>query len=210
MNLPRFVSLSALLLVTAMGCCHNQCVVYSDPCDPCGSSMSGCGCGCGGGCGLGNWWHRQVAKWRMAHCCCHNYNWCSDCSGACGAPSCGGMSAPMYSSPSPGCGCSQGAAIPNVPPTYAPSPTPAGVNSTTAPNSAAPPPMPAGADPMTYQPPASGKIQHVSYEEFQRLPGVIISNPTSESSVPSIEQPTLPPPPLPPGGIQQAQWIPVK
>jgi len=225
MNLRRFAGVCTLLLLTTVGCCHTQCV-SSDPCNS-------CGCGTGGGCCLTDWCHRQFLSWRMRHNC-HNYNWGCECSGPC--PVCGGSSCGMgcggaCGSPSgcgggaAGCGCGQSGstqgwsgAAPT--PTYSPgaAPTPPAPAPLTVPQSD-PPPVPASTDPATtFQSPGSGQMQQVSYEEFQRLPGVVVSGSGAPSSVPSMGQPSLPPPPLstvstPPRagtGVQQAQWVPAR
>jgi hypothetical protein len=100
-----------------------------------------------------------------------------------------------------------------------PAPTP--TNATPVPTrNGEPIPAPGSTDSTNFQRPVSGQIQqvqHVSVEEFQRLPGVVISGP-AQSSVPSMgTQPLVPPPlstvsvpPQPINTVQQAQWVPVK
>jgi hypothetical protein len=214
MKLQRLLCLSSVLLITTIGCCHSQCV-SSNPCDPCGRGMSG-------GCCLTNWFHSKLS--------CQNYSWANECSSCgcsvCGGDSCGVSGAPTFaggSGSSCGCGQSHGTnyapavSSPSVPtsvdPNHSDAPTP-------VPNQTSP--MPRGTEPnpappsTTFQPPVSGQIQHVTMEEFQRLPGVVVSGPTS--SVPTMAQPTLAPPtlsnvsvpPRPAHPVQQAQWVPAK
>ena len=221
MNLRPLICLSAMLL-TSVGCCHTQCV-SSNPCDPCGG---------GGGCCLTNWLHTKISSCR-ARSCCQNYSWSDDCSACsiCGGNNCGMSGSVIDGSvgsygggggSSCGCGQSHGSSM-----NYAPSsPTPAqavpsNIQPTPAPNSSAPMPpannepipAPGSTDSTTFQRPANGQVQHVSVEEFHRLPGVVTSGPT-QSSVPSMGLTT--PPPLstvsaPPKAntVTQAQWAPV-
>ncbi|MFO1044221.1 MAG: hypothetical protein U0941_20755 [Planctomycetaceae bacterium] len=221
MNLRPLICLSAMLL-TSVGCCHTQCV-SSNPCDPCGG---------GGGCCLTNWLHTKIASCRARNCC-QNYSWSDDCSACsiCGGGNCGMSGSVIDGSvgsygggggSSCGCGQSHGSTM-----NYAPSsPTPAqavpsNIQPTPAPNSSAPMPpannepipAPGSTDSTTFQRPANGQVQHVSVEEFHRLPGVVTSGPT-QSSVPSMGLTT--PPPLstvsaPPKAntVTQAQWAPV-
>ncbi len=221
MNLRPLICLSAMLL-TSVGCCHTQCV-SSNPCDPCGG---------GGGCCLTNWLHTKIASCRARNCC-QNYSWSDDCSACsiCGGNNCGMSGSVIDGSvgsygggggSSCGCGQSHGSSM-----NYAPSsPTPAqavpsNIQPTPAPNSSAPMPpannepipAPGSTDSTTFQRPANGQVQHVSVEEFHRLPGVVTSGPTP-SSVPSMGLTT--PPPLstvsaPPKAntVTQAQWAPV-
>jgi len=221
MNLRPLICLSAMLL-TSVGCCHTQCV-SSNPCDPCGG---------GGGCCLTNWLHTKIASCRARNCC-QNYSWSDDCSACsiCGGNNCGMSGSVIDGSvgsygggggSSCGCGQSHGSSM-----NYAPSsPTPAqavpsNIQPTPAPNSSAPMPpannepipAPGSTDSTTFQRPANGQVQHVSVEEFHRLPGVVTSGPT-QSSVPSMGLTT--PPPLstvsaPPKAntVTQAQWAPV-
>lgn len=86
-----------------------------------------------------------------------------------------------------------------------------------APRANEPIPAPGSTDSTNFQRPVSGQIQHVSVEEFQRLPGVVVSGPT-QSSVPTMGAPALVPPalstvsvpPRPVNTVQQAQWVPSK
>lgn len=228
MNLRPLICLGAMLL-TSVGCCHTQCV-SSNPCDPCGSGMSG------GGCCLTNWLHTKIASCRSRQCC-QNYSWNDDCSGCsvCGGSNCGmsgstidggiGTYGGGGGGSSCGCGQSHGGQSHN---NYAPStPTPVqavpgGVQPTPVPNNSSAPMPPASNEPIpapgssestTFQRPANGQVQHVSVEEFHRLPGVVTSGPT-QSSVPTMGVLTTPPPlstvSAPPKAttVQQAQWAP--
>ena len=68
-------------------------------------------------------------------------------------------------------------------------------------------PAPGSTESTTFTRPTSGQIQHVSYDEFQRLPGVVVSGPTTQSSVPTMAAQPVPPSPQP-STVQQAQWAP--
>lgn len=244
MNLRRWATLSSLLLLSSIGCCHSRCV-SSDPCDPCGPAPT---------CGryVSGWMGHKIQSWRM-----RNYGWgcggCDSCScgnggemfasgcdsGNCASGNCGG--AVMGGSPT-GCACGQqhseyAPSVPGVPsqmtapvphsygPTPAPVVAPPQVPMDKAPidNEVGPPP----ADANTTRRSSSGP-QHVSVEEFHRLPGVVVSGSMSQSaqsSVPSLSssvnatQPLLAAPqlssvPAPPrvvsSGAQQVNWVPSK
>ncbi|MBS0206611.1 MAG: hypothetical protein JSS49_27350 [Planctomycetes bacterium] len=212
MKLQRLMVLAGLLMMTTVGCCHSQCV-SSNPCNPCGT--------CGGGC-LTGWLKSKLACCRMS---CHNYSWCDDCSSACsvcGGTNCG-LSSPDMGMPSAGgstcaCGQSHGATYVPSSPTSMPNDAPAPIPTQVAPvppRSSEPTPAPGSTDSTSLQQP--GSIQHVSVEEFQRLPGVVISGP-AQSSVPTMAQPALSPPalstvstpPKPLNNVQQVQWQPSK
>ncbi len=223
MRLQRLICLSGLLLATSIGCCHTQ-SVSSNACDPCGQGMSGgCGCGCsgGGGGGLKSWWQNKMARR-------HNYSWFNDssCGGCsvCGGEDCGMSGGGTCGIPSTGagptCGCGQshGYAPASISPdqTDPPAPIP-NTGAPTPPRSNEPIPAPGSSPSTTFQQPTSGQIQHVSLEEFQRLPGVVISG-SHQSSVPTMAQPNMVPPalstvsvpPRPIDSVQQAQWVPAK
>lgn len=244
MNLRRWATLSSLLLLSSIGCCHSRCV-SSDPCDPCGPAPT---------CGryVSGWMGHKIQSWRM-----RNYGWgcggCDSCScgnggemfasgcdsGNCASGNCGGVV--MGGSPT-GCACGQqhseyAPSVPGVPsqmtapvphsygPTPAPVVAPPQVPMDKAPidNEVGPPP----ADANTTRRSSSGP-QHVSVEEFHRLPGVVVSGSMSQSpqsSVPSLSssvnatQPLLAAPqlssvPAPPrvvsSGAQQVNWVPSK
>jgi hypothetical protein len=216
MNLHRLICLSGLLLFTTVGCCHTQCV-SSDPCNPCARPS--------GGCCLSGWFRNRMS------CCslrqgCQNYGWDSSCCPACGGTDCGmstgfdgGMTSGATGGSSCGCGQSHGNS-------YAPSggPSPVETAPIPIPSSTAPIPpksnegTPAPASESTTFAPANGQVQHVSMEEFQRLPGTVISgptptpSPTQTAAVPVLQTP----PPLstisapPRANVQQAQWVPAK
>lgn len=114
----------------------------------------------------------------------------------CGAPM-GSCGAPVMTGiPSTGCNCTQGGSYSNSypmsTPTYSSSPTPTSPTplSTPAaipeiPPSSAPLP-PTGGEPSAFQAPhVSQQPQMVSYEEFQRLPGNIISGPGAPGTAPA-------------------------
>jgi hypothetical protein len=211
MPLHRLICLTALLMFSTVGCCHTQCV-SSDPCNPCGAGACG-----GGGCCLTNWFHN-----RFACNSCRNYSWSNDCCSVCGGNSCGmdggGMSMGGGGGGSScGCGQSGGQSSGYAPasPTYvtpgeqSPTPVPAAPASPARTNE--PIPAPGAPDSTTFQAPANGQIQHVSIEEFHRLPGTVISGP---GAVPTLTPPpalsTVSVPPRPGNPVQQAQWVPAK
>ena len=167
------------------------------------------------------------------------------------SPMMGGMSA------SPSCGCAQSANYPSMPsmsapsysPSYSPSYAPSYNTSPTMippvppastvpqpvpenPSNYAPsPPMPTGSEPTTRFVPGNGQQpQMVSYEEFQRLPGNVISGaeslPTAGNPAPiqqvSTSSPVFMAPPAPtaapstsskftrPASGRQAVWTPAR
>ncbi len=223
MILLRYLT-AALMTVSMVGCCCSRCVV-TDPCDPCGSvipshqcclsrlwsmprsfgyswsnacTCGGCQCGCGGG---------ELMD--------YSYGETGGCAGSCAAP-------PMSTvAPSSGCNCSQSSAYSTAPTSYGGSyyppttpgsvPTPSGtpqpipeVPPSYNPLPNAPlPPVNATPEPTTLMipPPSGQQPQMVSYEEFQRLPGNVISGPgssvTAAASSPSpIQQVSAGPQPL--------------
>uniref|UniRef100_A0A7C2P679 Uncharacterized protein n=1 Tax=Schlesneria paludicola TaxID=360056 RepID=A0A7C2P679_9PLAN len=189
---------SLLLVVSSVGCCCMSSCVSS--CDPCGRELCGGGgrssscCGVGG-CGLGSCLSRLFhPKCHKCHSMYAGYGW--DAYAGCGDYSVGcDCGVPMDS----GCACGQphgmpGTMIPAAPPAQA-----------------APAPVP-GADPMSARPatrqPAvlqaattapRSTPQQVSYEEFQRLPGVVTSGPTSPA-------PASAPLMVPPVAGQPTNW----
>lgn len=220
MRLHRMICLAGLLMFSAIGCCHSHCCVSSDPCDPCGQGMcgGGGGCGCHSGCGLGNWVHRKMAERKMRRC--HNYSWFEgDCCPACGGDSCGyGAADGMTHTAGCGCGQTSGYAPSSMPASSVPGDPPApSVPTPSVPNGSKtnePNPAPASTDSASFQQP-TGQVQHVSVEEFHRLPGTVIAGPTA-SSVPTLAAPapatpalsSAPRPLINP--VQQAQWAPTK
>ncbi len=230
MNLRHLFCLSGLLLASTVGCCHSRCVC-SDPCDPCGSPT--------GGRYVSGWMQGKVDSWRMRN---HgrNYGWndvgcgCDECGmgfdggmmgSGCASGNCGGS---MSSGSPGGCACGQhhGEYAPSVPGTMVPSATPMPLQDMApkAPPATEPAPAPASSDTTAIPRALSTQPQQVSVEEFHRLPGVIVSGPTSQSSVPSVAasvsatQPVMAAPqlssvPAPPRiatGAQQVNWIPSK
>lgn len=221
MPLHRMICLSGLLLFSTIGCCHTQCV-SNDACNP---------CGVGGGCCLTNWFRDKLANCSLR---CRNYSWGNDCCSACGGDSCGapvgGYDGGMTyggGGAAPGCACGQShshsqgyapasSAPPGAPIDQPPVPIPSSGSGPT--RSGEPIPAPGATDSTTFQSPHRGQVQHVSMEEFHRLPGVVVSGP-GQSSVPTMAAPTLlaPPalsnvsvPPAPANSISQAQWVPAK
>jgi hypothetical protein len=177
---------SLLLVFSSVGCCcMSSCVGSCDPCgrELCGGGLGGgcssCGSKCGGcGCGLGGClsklFHHRCHK-------CHpmyaGYGW--DAYSGCGDVCYDGCNT-TYGMASPGCGCG----VPNgMPP--APMVPPA-----------QPAPIPAAIDPMgarmpiqrtmVTQAPQQPAPQQVSYEEFQRLPGTMVSAPQAPAAAPMV------------------------
>lgn len=222
MSLHRLVCLCGLLMVSSIGCCHPACVSY-DGCSPCGGGYTSGGCGSCGGCEscgscFASWLRNKFS------CCsrrgaCRSYGWSSDCCSVCGGSNCGfgspsgGMS-PYGGAPSSGCGCGQShgyAPSTIVPPNEAP-PAPVPANSGPSPRTNEPIPAPGATDSTTFQAPGNGQVQHVSMEEFQRLPGVVVQGPGQAAAAP-MQAPTLSTISSPPrmnSGVQQAQWVPAK
>ncbi len=253
MILLRYLT-AALMTVSMVGCCCSRCVV-TDPCDPCGGVMpshqcclsrlwsmprsfgyswnnactcGGCQCGCGGG---------ELMD--------YSYGETGGCAGSCAAPAM--TSAP----PSSGCNCSQSSAYSTAPTSYSgsyyPSTTPGSVPSPSGtpqpipevppsfnplPNAPLPPATATPDTTLMIPPPSGQQPQMVSYEEFQRLPGNVISGPGSSATataaasnpspiqqVSAVPQPLLAPPSPTPTAIraqrsavspanQQAVWAP--
>lgn len=193
MNFRLSLCSAAVLLFSSVGCCHlHSCV---DPCDPCSRPLAGCG--------LSNWMHGEIDAWRSRNQC-RNSGWsdggcgCSSCGGSvvsydgvgncaggnCGTPAAGGCS-----------GCAGGSSYPgggNYIPGGAPTPIPAD----TAP--APPVPVPASEAAarqmmmqgrqvvMLPQPVVPGQSVQVSWEEFQKLPGTIVSGPGAAAPAPAM------------------------
>lgn len=244
MNFTRY--LAALLMTMSLaGCCCGRNVIM-DPCDPCGSMMQpccplawlwpgtwfrGCGCGhgCGHGCGCGSSYYGDIID---GGCCGgggHDYGYggsgmMMDGMHSSGGCACGQTAPPMMSSPySPApMNSSPTIPIPSQAPTYsdpAPVPPTTGDQTTMIPSS----PMNSAS-----QPP---QMQTISYEEFQRLPGTVISGPGSTTaSAPTgvsngiqrtsgVSQQFFPPPSptagsprsfVNPSKVGQALWNPAK
>ena len=253
MNLLRLFA-AALMSMSLVGCCCSRCVV-SDPCDPCGAYAP-----LGGGCcftKLIKSHFRRNYSWDCAcGCTCgacgcggdvmdpYGYMDGMETGSSCGAPmpqmitgmpassgcNCGqtspyssvpAMSAPTYLNATP---------VPNPQPVVIPQPIPA-VPSSTQDYAPAPPASSAPGEPQTLlSPPVNGQPQMVSYEEFQRLPGKMVSGPDSSAiSVPAPVQQVstsssgfaVPPAPAPspargpsrfvrPNSNQQAVWVPAR
>ncbi len=219
--------LACVSLLSSVGCCCLNSRV--NECGPYGADLAG-----GGGC---------LAKFARAHgakkkCGCHH---CGGYGGmyadpmygmdTCGGGGCGfdggmGMMGATPDARGPGCGCGGGggeAALPMIPPAppaqYAPQavPTPAPIAEPTPAetNIPAPPETAVPAAPTTYQPaPTAPNVQNVSVEEFQRLPGTIISGPTTSSvaappaSAPVSSRRVVPTAAQP--GVRPANWQPTR
>lgn len=206
----QWLSLSVVLLVSSVGCCHTQCV-SSSACDPCYRASSCC---------LTDWF-RSKFSCRT----CQNYSWsdggcCDSMGGGCASGTCGmSMDAGMTYGGAPGgssCGCGRTHYAPatTTPATAIPvpqaDPVPTPVPGTTEPT----PAPPATPDTTQFQRPTTNQVQHVSVEEFHRLPGVVVSGPSPAPAA----TPTLAPPqlsnvavPVPARQtVQQAQWVPAR
>jgi hypothetical protein len=137
--------------------------------------------------------------------------------GQCGGPTGGSCGMPS------GCGCGQPSLSPMLPDTNSTAPNPLpGVPAPAPPASGTNQPAPEGDQPSASNQPYSGlRTQSVSYEEFQRLPGTIISSPgamTSNNTVAmprmsaspqrASREPNLLPQPSTPVRTQQSVWVP--
>lgn len=241
MKLRHVFSLSSLMLIGSIGCCHHRQCVSTDVCNPCGD-IEQHSCECGSKCGKkGSSWkirtHNRKYGWNDIGCDCGHcesalgYSDIFD-GGGCGCSTCGGGE--MMSSPpstfagGSGCACGQhhseyAPGIPSSPSpsnSGAPTPVPAPMNSPAA----EPSPAPAATEgSTTFYNRAGSQPQHVSVEEFHRLPGVVTSGPGAGSSVPSLSsvptstpqvQASLPPlsttAPQSTSTAQQASWTAVK
>ena len=194
MNLLRLLAAS-VISVSMVGCCCSRCAV-SNPCDPCGGVPIQ-------GCSFSRLWASR----------CNGYSWNNACQcGSCGdvvdsGCGCGSGSAntAMVSTPS-SCGCAQPSSanishdstysIPSSPTYSTPgsssnyvAPSTNGTPSLrtipeSSPNTNVPePPKDLPDSAMRHSSNTSSKPQMVSYEEFQRLPGTIVSGPGSSSDV---------------------------
>lgn len=191
---------AAVMSLSLVGCCHNRCMM-TDPCDPCGGCQPR-------GCGLSRMFNSAFKRgysWdNVSSCSCGGCSTCNTCS-TCGGGemmdgySYDGMSGvPMISGStgSSGCGCSQPSqfsAVPtmvspsymNTAPTIAPSPP-----VVPQPIPEIPPSTPSSNtdNQSTMMHPGNGQPQMVSYEEFQKMPGTVISGPGA--GAPSMSVPT--------------------
>lgn len=244
MNLRRLACFGGLLLLASVGCCHSrhaQCV-SSDPCDPCGCSSQS-------GHLHKGWMGQKTDSWRIRK---HgrNYGW-NDVGCECGCDACGmgmdgiafddgfatgGFGGMVAGGNSSGCACGQhhseyapsvpGSVVPSATPAPTPMPQQNNVPPTPPTGDAAPAPAIPENNSTAVPRTLPGQVQHVSVEEFHRLPGVITSGPTTQSSVPSLAtsasaaQPPLalpalsnvaaPAPARPASAAQQASWVPSK
>ncbi len=211
--------------LSGLGCCYHR-PLCQDPCDPCGAITQGSGCR--------SWMDRKISKWRKRNFC-RNHGACGrcgpeygydtgwdDCCESVMTPSCGSVYSSMM--PSAG-GCAscgsmgqmpapmmQTAPSPAPEPAPAPAPTPPGTspsaynyNGTLTTPPVALPPVPPG---VSYNSAPQG-VQQVSYEEFVKLPGVIVNGPGAvPAGVVPAPAPMLSRSPAPLGNsaIQQAAW----
>lgn len=175
--MKRIQLLAALFMTQlVMGCCCGSSFVV-DSCDPCYSPCyNPCQPHCCGLIGaIKSLWPFGCCRYGCGSCYSPMYSEfpssCSSC--GCGGSSYGGvmMGSPTGSS----CGCGGGGATmmapTSVPPVTNPQPTPA--DPTNAPVPQVSPSEATGMAPMTSNP----AMQHVSYEEFQKLPGTVTSGP---------------------------------
>lgn len=193
MKILRFLAAS-IMTVSMVGCCCNRsCVV--DSCDPCGampvrhcgldtllSWIPSCGwgcrsCGCGG-CGCGGFGETYYDGGSSCGC---SSGTCGGAmyGGTMGGSCCGGSmpSQPTMLNQAPGSMPYVPTPVPsqNSAPSPSASPTPASTMAIPAP---APPLLPASDSAASNNAmPSNTNVQHVTYEEFQRLPGTVISGP---------------------------------
>ena len=258
MNLLRCLMASVMTL-SLVGCCCSRCVVTDpcDPCGvapvhTCSISRlwpfsrihsclsgacvpSSCHCACGG-CGSIDTFDSYSDFGASPSCGCGSpMSSCGSPGGSCGAPMMSGVPS------SSGCSCSQGNSYSNSMPSMTspsylsspsmsvPAPTSTPQSIPEIPPSSAPLP-PTTLDSTSYQTPqVSQQPQMVSYEEFQKLPGNIISGPGAPGTAPaspiqqvsaSVPSITVPPVSTPTAAraaratgtspTQQAVWAPVK
>lgn len=196
MKLHQFLA-TTLFTLSLVGCCCGRNVVM-DPGDPCGVYVdSGCGFSRGS---LFNW--RLGGGCRSCGKCpnCGGFDDYSTASGCGGGGTCGGGSsyggAANYGSPSQSsCGCGQtssytdptysGSSVPYIDGSSGGTPVPSLRSAPIPPPT--PPVAPTPSSPSTWIPPIPGsessmmmsppQTQMVSFEEFQRLPGTIVSGP---------------------------------
>lgn len=192
------LGVAAMAIVFAAGCCCQRQYACVNPCtpDPCESVIAGCG--------HSTWFQRKVSNWRArraARKCCGFGLGGSGCCGAematsdCGCGSGGGF---LLGGDSGGCStCGGGASVganyvPSAPAATNMAPMPP-VPAVTTPAPAAPmTPMPIpefNSSQRTMAPQGQfvqGEPQHVSYEEFQRLPGVVIQGPSPIGGAPTM------------------------
>ena len=169
-----------LLASSLVGCCSMGASL--DPCDPCARELAG------GGCFLRGLLHHKCMKCKPMMNCAPAMPMSGCCDDGCGSFA----AAPAAAS----CGCGGGAPHSvSAPPNYqmpAPQPIPAAAPAAVPGAPPAPPaefPPPAAAYYPGARAPqqrvASATPQQVSYEEFQRLPGVVISAPPTAQAAPA-------------------------
>ena len=175
MKLLRFLTAITMTL-SMVGCCCGRNIV-SDGCNPCGG-------GCGTGLRMPSFRHGFGGN-SACGCDTCGTGW-NEFAGDGGCSSCGSPMNSTYAMPGTGgsgcnCGSTAAPSSSNYPPVGAPSsPTPlpgADANSTTAPAPPIPPATPSDIPPAAMIPPSAPTTQMVSYEEFQKLPGTVISGP---------------------------------
>lgn len=243
---------AAVMSLSLVGCCHNRCMM-TDPCDPCATACPPRGCGLSR---MFNSAFRRGYSWdNVSSCSCGSCSPCSTC-GPVSSCGCGGGEmidgysfdgvggVPMItgSTGSSGCGCSQPSQFSAVPTMVSPqyvSPTPSVAPAPPVvpqPIPEIPPSTPSSNTDTTMIQPGNGQPQMVSYEEFQKMPGTIISGPgaaapsisvpapvqqvsTTSTVSPSFAVPPSPAPPVAtrtptkfvrPTSGQQAVWTPAR
>ncbi len=221
-----FSVLACITLLSSVGCCClNSCV---NECGPHASDLAG-----GGGCLAKFARSHGARKCKCQHCMGYGgmyadpiYGMPYGGDGCCGGGFDGGMMMGGFpDAGGAGCGCAAGggAMAPSIPPAppsnYAPqgSPTPAPMPEANDNAIPAPPDGAAAGTPMTYQPaPVQPNVQNVSVEEFQRLPGSIISGPTTTPVPSPATGPMTAAPPRPSypsavnPGVRPANWQPAR
>ena len=187
---------ASLMTLSLVGCCCGRNIV-TDSCDPCCGRPRGCGVlrvvtlnylGFGSCWNCGASWHGRG---------CGSCGSCGSSCGGCGEMpmdcGCGSGSCGVPMSGGGGCGCG-GTYTPqstysvpmNAPqsfptPQSSPSPSPAPT---------VPPQVPPADASTMLSPKSSPSIQTVTYEEFQRLPGTVISGPGVTTGAPTTGMPT--------------------
>ena len=191
---------AAVMSMSIVGCCTGRNTVC-DPCNPCGGASQ---CGASHSCGMSplvtsgflqDFSLKKIMgmggcrRGRCGHCnsCggCDPVFECGGCGGSCGmaSSSCGAPSCGMPAQSD--CGCSSPSSSTYTPTYPMTSPSPSSV----APS---PPPAVGPADTTGYHTPTNMPSQTVSYEEFQRLPGTIISGPGAAPASEVAASPSMP------------------
>lgn len=183
MKAYALVTAALMIASSSLGCCCvSPCV---SPGDPCAREL------CQPGCSILKWLHHKP--------CCLKCK--SHCGYKHGMPSCDNCGTMGYDAMMPmtygampaasDCGCGQSHAQPMAPHYPPPAPMPVPPASAPAATPAVPAaPMENGAPPFTSAAPTTVPTQQVSYEEFHRLPGVVVSG---QAPVQQARTPYVPP-----------------